>query len=66
VGAGVQGDPGDDWGIGNPRRSWTYAGIVHQDIEAVVSSSERLDRGFDGGQVGQIKVQKLDAAAALG
>lgn len=47
-------------------RGLTYTGIVNEDIEAPILSSEGVDRGFDGGEVGQVKAQKVEAAIALG
>lgn len=44
----------------------TYTGIVHKDIEALLFGSEGLNRGLNGREIRQVKMQKLKLTFALG
>ena len=44
----------------------TNTGIIDEHVEALLPRRESLDGGLDGGQVGQVELQKLELAAAVG
>lgn len=44
----------------------TYAGVVHKDVKALLLSLEGFDSRFDSREIGQIEMQKFDAAVATG
>ena len=43
----------------------TNTSIIDEHIKALLPSSESLDGGLDGGEVGQVELQELELAAAI-